>query len=213
MHLTLGNKNIKLYRQLDKGLYFALNKGLSYATGEVISILHAGDYFYNSTVLFKLYSYIKKNCNDSIFAIQAGGRFLYANNNYTDSFKKSNAYYLRYFYMPLNHPSLFISTDFYKKYGLFDTTFPIAADYELTLKLFKHNIPIFYINELFVTIAPLGLSGKKVNYNSIRELYQIKTKYFNIYFAFLTSLILYTYLIFKELFFKKRILKNNNESK
>ena len=38
----------------DKGLYSALNKGIKASTGDIISILHSNDIFYNHDVLKKI---------------------------------------------------------------------------------------------------------------------------------------------------------------
>ena len=193
------SNKINFFREIDNGLYFALNKGIKFSSGEVVSILHAGDFFTNNNVLYNLHSFINRNCNNSLFAIQAGSRFLLSNNNHFDSFKNNNSVYIRYFFMPLNHPSLFITRNFYEKYGTFNTEFPIAADYDLVLRLFKNNIQIYFIKNVYVTIATLGLSGKNVSYKSIKEIFDVKSKYFHISISLITSLLLYFYLKFKQI--------------
>ena len=43
--------NITVISEKDKGIYDAINKGISKAKGDVISILHSDDFFYDNTSL------------------------------------------------------------------------------------------------------------------------------------------------------------------
>ena len=44
----------------DEGLYSALNKGIKASTGDIISILHSNDVFYNDDILKKLTIFLKQ---------------------------------------------------------------------------------------------------------------------------------------------------------
>ena len=44
----------------DKGIYNAINKGLSHATGDYIQFLNSGDWLYDSTILEKVFTQILK---------------------------------------------------------------------------------------------------------------------------------------------------------
>ena len=48
---SYGNKITRLICEPDNGIYFALNKGLSLATGDVIGVLHSDDVFNNSEII------------------------------------------------------------------------------------------------------------------------------------------------------------------
>ncbi len=57
---------------------------------------------------------------------------------------------LRFGWMP-PHPTLFVKKSVFEKYGLYETSFKIAADYDMILRLFyKHKITssLFTINYL-----------------------------------------------------------------
>ena len=46
--------NISIIKsETDKGIYDALNKGIALSSGEIISILHSNDMFYNEETLTK----------------------------------------------------------------------------------------------------------------------------------------------------------------
>ena len=43
-----SHKNIKIITEKDSGIYDAINKGIKLAEGEIISILHSDDIFYDN---------------------------------------------------------------------------------------------------------------------------------------------------------------------
>jgi glycosyltransferase involved in cell wall biosynthesis len=49
---------IKAISERDKGLYDAMNKGLSVAKGEFVLFLNAGDHFFDTTTLEKVANYV-----------------------------------------------------------------------------------------------------------------------------------------------------------
>ena len=51
----------------DKGLYSALNKGIKASTGDIISILHSNDIFYNHDVLKKINNIFEEDNIDFLF--------------------------------------------------------------------------------------------------------------------------------------------------
>ena len=50
-----------LISESDKGIYNAMNKGLRYATGDVIAFLNADDFYYNNKVIEDVNSYFTKD--------------------------------------------------------------------------------------------------------------------------------------------------------
>ena len=52
--------NISIIKsESDKGIYDALNKGIALSSGEIISILHSNDMFYNEETLTKVNKYFQ----------------------------------------------------------------------------------------------------------------------------------------------------------
>ena len=47
----------------DKNLYEAINRGIEISNGKVISLLHAGDYYFNKFVKDKRLSFAEKKCS------------------------------------------------------------------------------------------------------------------------------------------------------
>jgi glycosyltransferase len=58
------------------------------------------------------------------------------------------------------HPSLFLKRNCYERYGIFNTEFRTAADYELMLRFIHlHKIKIAYLYEVLVKMRVGGMSN------------------------------------------------------
>jgi glycosyltransferase len=67
------------------------------------------------------------------------------------------------------HPTFFVKKEAYKKYGYFNTSLKIAADYELILRFFsKGKITTHYIPEVLIKMRIGGDSNKSIK-NIIRK--------------------------------------------
>ena len=69
---------------------------------------------------------------------------------------------LRFGFMPA-HPSFYVRSDVYRKYGTFSLDYKIASDYDIMVRLLhKHRIKTQYIKKDFVTMRTGGISTKNV---------------------------------------------------
>jgi glycosyltransferase involved in cell wall biosynthesis len=144
----------------DNGMYDAINKGIKLATGEIIGLMHADDFFshnkalsviadtLNSTKAEAVYSdlqYVYKDNPDKIFRNWKSGKY------------KNGLFRLGW--MP-PHPTFYLKKDYFLKYGLYNATFSIAADYELMLRMIhKHKIMPAYIPQVLVKMRVGGKSN------------------------------------------------------
>ncbi len=155
----------------DNGIYDALNKGIKIATGEIIGILHADDMLANNDILEKIASIFKKENIDALY----GDLVYIAEKNpqkIIRHWKSQQFHYklLKKGWMP-PHPTLFLRKYIYEKFGLFDTSFQISADYEFILRIFTANIKAFYIPRVIIKMRIGGTSNKSLNniYIKMRE--------------------------------------------
>jgi len=147
----------------DQGIYDGLNKGIKLATGDVIGFLHSDDLYENNRVIETVAQVFIDNSIDSIY-----GDLTYVNKNdptriirYWKSGEFS-LYKLRHGWMP-PHPTFFVKRKVYEQYGLFDTRFKIAADYDLILRfLGKHQISTHYIPGVLIKMRVGGESNKSL---------------------------------------------------
>ncbi|MFI5164484.1 MAG: glycosyltransferase family 2 protein [Bacteroidia bacterium] len=154
------NKISKLVSEKDNGIYFALNKGLQLATGDIAGILHSDDFYTNSAVISRVVKEFEtKNC-DSVY-----GDLQYVSREDISKVTrhwKSDPFDAKRFlkgWMP-PHPTFFVKRKFYAQFGLFNTVFSSAGDYELMLRfLYKHRITSSYIPEVLVKMRTGGVSN------------------------------------------------------
>ena len=153
----------------DNGIYDAINKGLRQALGNYVGILNSGDFYCDKILTTVL------NISNFNYDIIYGN--IYFNN--INNLKIANLNYLN-LKMSIFHPSTFVNNSIYKKYGYYDTSYKISADYDFILKCFLKNASFYYLNIPFVIFNLNGVSSK--NYKlGLYENYLIKKKYFNFF--------------------------------
>ncbi len=161
-----NKKKIKILSEKDNGIYDAINKGIKLATGNIISILHSDDFYYNNFVLSDVINTFNQSKIDAVY-----GDLLYVKKSTTTKilrFWKSKQFKKGDFYKGWSpaHPSFFIKRNLYKKLGYYKNNLGNSADFELMYRyLEKNNIKSKYINNIFVTMRYGGSSNK--NFYSI----------------------------------------------
>jgi glycosyltransferase involved in cell wall biosynthesis len=153
-----GDK-LKVVSEPDNGMYDAMNKGIRMASGDVVGILNSDDFFTSDDVLQKITDAFEQNDIDATY-----GDIHFVNDKdltkmvryYSSAvFKRS---FMRFGLMPA-HPSFYCKKSVYNKYGDFDTSYRIAADFEHLLRLiYIHRIKALYIPKDFVTMRTGGAS-------------------------------------------------------
>jgi glycosyltransferase len=153
----------KIVSEKDEGIYFALNKGIDLATGDVIAFLHADDVYANTHVIrdvMKLFSEKKpQGVYGDLFYVERED--ISKVTRYWKSGKYKDGLFLKGWMPP--HPAFFLKKSCYDKFGKFDTSFHSAADYELMLRMIhKNKISIAYLPEVLVKMRVGGKSNVTV---------------------------------------------------
>ncbi len=143
----------------DKGIYDAMNKGVSLASGDIVGILNSDDYYSSSDVLDSVIRGFEEFKTDSLY-----GNLLYVKKEKTYRYWKSGK--LRSFkhgWMP-PHPAFFVKKEVYEKYGNFRLDCGTAADYELMLRFLEINkITSAWIDKTFTYMEAGGASGASIS--------------------------------------------------
>ncbi len=158
--------------ETDKGMYYAINKGILAATGDIVGIINADDFYTSPDIISKVVDKFEKTSCDG----------LYADLEYVD--RKNAKKVIRFFkggeqktflsgwHPP--HPTFFVRRSIYEEHGLYDTSFKIAADFEMMLRLIeKDKINLSYINEVMVKMRTGGASNKSL-LNILKTYFQNK---------------------------------------
>ena len=154
----------------DRGIYDAMNKGIGMATGAVVGLLNSDDFYTDECVLERVAA--------EIMDVDA----VYGDIHYVDDgdLTKCVRYYsskgfrrwkMRMGFMPA-HPSFYCRRTVYTRFGLFDTDFRVAADFEqLSRLIYLNRIHTRYIPMDFVTMRTGGASssGMKSHKKIIRD--------------------------------------------
>jgi len=143
----------------DSGLYNALNKGIRNATGDIIGILHSDDLLYADTTLSEICTTFESTNADLVYA---KGVYVAKNNAnkirrlYASSgFNKNRLYFG---WIPL-HTTIYVRRAVFEQYGLYDESFKIASDYEISLRWFTNEkIKKVYLNRIVVKMRFGGKS-------------------------------------------------------
>lgn len=149
-----------LISEPDNGLYDAMNKGIQKASGDVIGILNADDFYNTTEVLSDVAHAFESTQADCIY-----GDLVYVEAEDTSKVTRkwiSGNYQKNAFlkgWMP-PHPTFFVLKKHYTSFGSYNTDLKSAADYELMLRMIhKHQIQPFYIPTVMVRMRVGGVSN------------------------------------------------------
>lgn len=157
----LANGSTHLVSAKDSGLYDAINRGITRATGDVVGLMHSDDFFVHNRVLDHVADLF---ANPEVMGVY-GDLYYVASDDPTRVVRywRAGEYSrekLRYGWMP-PHPTLYLRRTVFKDWGLYDTRFRIAADYDAILRyLVRGGIGLAYIPEVMVGMRLGGESNR-----------------------------------------------------
>lgn len=161
---SYGSRIDQFISEPDKGIYDAMNKGLKLATGDVIGILNADDFYASNTVISDIVKEMKVTNADGAY-----GDLEYVdaiNNDLVKRSWKSGAYKINSFmngWMP-PHPTFFLKKTVYEAKGGFRLDLGSAADYELMLRIIhKEAIKLAYVPKVLVKMRMGGVSNSNLS--------------------------------------------------
>ncbi|MBQ8722812.1 MAG: glycosyltransferase [Opitutales bacterium] len=146
-----------LVSEPDKGIYDAMNKGVAKASGDYLIFINADDYFYDEFVLERV---AQAPHADFIFGDQYdeedGIRELAQNLDALDVYHMFRGYFA--------HQSILAKRELFQKYGNFDLSYKICADWDWILRCLVNGATTTRINSpiaVFTVGGASGIAGKK----------------------------------------------------
>ncbi|WP_162943938.1 MULTISPECIES: glycosyltransferase family 2 protein [unclassified Rhizobium] len=146
---SFSSPNMIIVSEPDRGIYDAINKGVSRAKGGLIGVLGADD-AYKPNIL----SAVKENAS--------GGREIVAGLTLIDGQLRADEGYgsaALISGIPFGHNAMFASREAYQAVGLYDLTYRICADAEWVHRAIKLDISCHKVEQVFVEFGTEGTSS------------------------------------------------------
>ncbi|MCH6201328.1 glycosyltransferase [Aquiflexum sp. LQ15W] len=180
----------KMITEADHGLYYAMNKGIKMATGDIVGILNSDDFYHRKDAISKIVEGFSDSTTSCVFA---DVRFVRHDNlgktlRYYSS-EKFNLGAFSWGFMPA-HPTFFTYRENFEKFGYYNTSYKVAADFELLVRfLYRHKLSYKYIPVDLLKMRFGGLSTSSwkitliINHEDLRACREngLNTNYIRLY--------------------------------
>lgn len=198
------NKISHYKSEKDKGIFDAMNKGVSISNGKYLNFMNSDDYFFSNTII-----------EESIPYLDGEYDIIYGNMEVRNKTLKFIKYEKvpKYLWMgPVNHQSSFIKKDIMEKYK-YNTENKLLADFEFFLNVYYNKGKILKIEKIIASYSSEGISSQNYNlfvntaYKTIKKFkidIPILLHYGILKFKILTKKIIPNkiYFILKKIFYK-----------
>ncbi|MEW5251330.1 glycosyltransferase family 2 protein [Microbulbifer sp. 2201CG32-9] len=147
----------------DRGIYDAMNKGISRASGDFIGILNSDDVYDNREVISLVVSSLETSGTESLFAdlciverfrLEKVLRYCSAKNFSTGKIRWG---------MTIPHPTFFVSRAVYERLGGYRLGYRVSADFELIARfLYCNRVSYSYLPRSIIRMRQGGVSTSGV---------------------------------------------------
>jgi glycosyltransferase involved in cell wall biosynthesis len=175
----------------DQGIADAWNKGIGMASGQLIGLINADDW-YEQDAVEKM---VRRMTNTS--GILCGNVRLW-NNSKKFNIKKSTLKGIRT-EMTIWHPGMFCPRKIYEEAGLYDPRLKILMDYDFVIRCWLKGVRFTFVDEPVANMRFGGLSNKLISM-SMKEALFVKNRYFGVrlrhYFEYGFFMVFFHIIIF-----------------
>lgn len=155
----------------DAGVYDAMNKGISKATGDVIAFLNSDDW-YEDNAFEQVSAYFEQN---EIDILVGNVNCILNNQSYQERTEVPNPEELR-LQMIYYHQGMFVRKEVFEQVGKFNLNYKIVADYDWTLRVYLQGYSFMVVKVTFANYRCDGLSSIQ-RYRGMREQKEIACLY------------------------------------
>jgi glycosyltransferase involved in cell wall biosynthesis len=146
----------KIVREADRGIYDAMNKGVNLSKGRIIGLLNAGDCYRPEAIASVVAAYQSSSPLDDQDCVLVAAGLEVITDSGLHYLKQPNILAMDRD-LSLPHPSLFVTKAVFDRFGLFTSSYAIAADYDFVLRTYRH-CQILLLSEITTIMSPLGKS-------------------------------------------------------
>ena len=139
----------------DRGIYDAMNKGISLCTGEWVGLINADDAYSPGAVRTAMEAVGDRT---DINIVHGDILIDYPNGSSKVKHARHSGFLLKYWEMVLNHPSFFVRRSYYEGRP-FDPGFRVSGDHHWTLRAWRENPDQFlYVPKVLAEFTAGGAS-------------------------------------------------------
>lgn len=152
-----------LISEPDRGIYYAMNKGLEHATGDIVGTLNGDDMYARGDALDVIAREFADSEIDATY-----GNLVYVDREDTSKiirYWQSRDYEPGLFergWIPA-HPTFYVRRRVYERFGLFDTRYAIQSDFELCMRFLRvHQVRSKFIPTILVRMRMGGVTNRSI---------------------------------------------------
>lgn len=156
------NKITYWVSEKDSGVYDAMNKGIKKSTGDYILFLGSDDKLWDKDIIATIFNNIEIHKYD----------FIYGNVNSPDLGENYDGAFTvkKIFSKNICHQAIFYKQELFKKYGLYNVKYKVAADHAYNIKcILNKRIKKLFIPITIAFYAPGGLSATVKDHLFIKD--------------------------------------------
>lgn len=121
----------------DEGMYYAMNKGIEHASGELIGTINADDWYEEDAVEMMVNAYSKSS---NKYGVYYGMLRIFREDNWATVGIRSHKYIKEDM---ISHPACFVTRALYNDISKYDTRFRYVADYDFMLRMSEDKMVVF----------------------------------------------------------------------
>lgn len=171
---------IQVFRERDKGIYDAMNRGVSHSCGEWLYFIGSDDKLHSDTVVEEIFG--NNNCKDDALLIIGKAMFGTKLRKYTlgKKMKLENT---------VLHQAAFYHRSIFDEYS-YGADFGVSSDYDLNYHCYSKHYKCRYVDTVICDFSLNGISSQ-VHWRSYREEITVRSKYIK-FFVFRALLATYS---------------------
>lgn len=145
----------------DGGIYEAMNKGISVATGDVISFINSDDWYADGAL-----SCVQQKMSEGDFDLVCGKVARVKDGVVVETNTKPEDETELYYNMFYQHQGIFARRSVFSEFGGFDIQYRICADYDWLLRVYNKGVQIAYVDSL---VSYFSLGGVSSGFKLLEE--------------------------------------------
>ena len=154
---------LTIYSERDKGIYDAMNKGITQARGQYIWLVNADDYITDNSLndifdVCKAHDFkpcVLSGCLNMVDADTM--KLKYTSTPYT---KKSYEKSCKRLKMGICHPATIVHKNIYGKIGVYDDRYYISADVDFCLRCYRSGVDVEFFDKVVTNMSDGGVSNQ-----------------------------------------------------